>query len=413
MRKWVKRVLWSLLGLVVVAYLGACVWLRVNESRLIFPGSARIGHPPASLALNQQRVEFGEVDGAKLYAWIIPSLPSDPRDNWLLLFHGNGTNVSLGAHGYDDFRAMGFSVMAPEYPGYLDSPGRPTEALIEREGKAAYDYLRTVRGVPAKNIVIFGGSLGAAFAIDLASRVEAGALVEHAGFTSVLAMGRREYPFLPIDLLITNRLESDKKIGRVKMPVLLLHGTEDEVIPFTHAEQLHELANPPKHLVRHRGGHSTGAGSTALRNPEFFSEIATFLNVEAGFHLRPPVPSIAPVIAATIASQGIEPALRQYRSLLAENPRRYKFSEPELNSLGYQFLQEKKVNEAIAVLRLNAEQFPQSFNVFDSLGDAYLAAGNDSEALRNYQRSQALWPDEMNPSRARIDELQRKARSSR
>lgn|SRR5215813_559400 len=408
MRKRVKRILWGVLGLLVAVYLGACIWVRANETRLIFPRSTRYVAPPPSLALNQQRLEFGEVDGTKLYAWIVPSLPSDPENNWVLIFHGNGDNVSGGANFYDDWRAMGFNIMAPEYPGYLDSPGTPGEAIIEREARLAYQYLRTVRQVPTRNIVLFGGSLGAAFAIDLATQVEAGALVEHGGFTSIPAVGRVQFPFLPIDLLARTRLESEKKIGAVKMPVLLLHSTEDRVVPFSQAERLYLLAPSPKRLVRLRGPH-TGPSGTELLNPRFLSEIATFLSTEGGIHLRQPLPSIAPVIAETMASRGIEPALAQYRSLLAETPRRYKFKEAELNGLGYQLLAAKRVEEAVAVLRLNTEQFPESFNVFDSLGDAYTAAGRDADAFRSYQQSVALWPDAKNPSRPRLEELQRKS----
>jgi uncharacterized protein len=410
MRKWIKRVLWSLVALALVAYLGACVWLRANENRLVFARSLPYIPPPAELNLNQERVEFGEVDGTKLFAWLVPSLPADSPDNWLILFHGSGDNVSLNVSVYDDFRAMGLNVMAPEYPGYVGSPGEPSEAIIEREAKAAYDYLRTVKHVPAKKIVIFGGSIGAAFAIDLASRVEAGALVEHAGFTSISAMGRKMFPFLPISLLIRSRMESDKKIGRVRMPVLVMHSTEDDLIPFTHAERLYELAPSPKHLVKLRGPHG-GPSSTLFLNPDFYSEIAQFLNAEAGFQLRTPPPSIAPVIAATIDSRGIEAALAQYRSLLGERPRRYKFRESELNYLGYDLLEKKKFSEAIAVLRLNAEQFPRSSNVFDSLGDAYVAAGKNAEALESFRRSLALFPQAENVSRSKLDQLQRKVQA--
>jgi len=370
------------------------------------------------LALNQQNVEFGEVEGTKLYAWVIPSLPQDNSNNiWLLFLHGRSDNVSLSANAYDNFRAMGFNIMAPEYPGYLDSLGVPSEAAVEREARTAYDYLRTVKQVPAKNIVIFGGSLGATFAIDLASRVEAAALVEHAGFTSFVAMRPfltkvlpilKAFPLLPISALVKNKLESDKKIGRVRMPVLLIHSTEDEVVPFVHAERLYELVPSAKRLVRVRGRHGSGQIS-ALLNPRFFEEIVTFLNAEAGFHLRQPLPSIAPAMAATIDSKGIAAALAQYRSLRDENAKHYNFREPELNYLGYDLLAKKKTIEAIAVFQFNAEQFPESFNAFDSLGDAYVAAGKAAEAMQSYRQSVTLFPDASNFSRPKLDQLQQKS----
>jgi fermentation-respiration switch protein FrsA (DUF1100 family) len=383
--------------------------VKANETRLTFGRALPYTPHSPTLALNEQRVDFGDVNGTKFFAWIIPSLPEDHSNYWLLLFHGSDDNVSVGAIGQDDFRAMGFNIMAPEYPGYLDAHGEPSEALVEREGQAAYQYLRTVKKVPAKNIVIFGGSLGAAIAIDLASRVEAGALVEHGGFSSGVAVGQMWFPFLPIRLLSKNRFESDTKIEKVRMPVLIIHSTEDNVIPFAHAEKLYEVAPSPKRLVRIRGIHRVG-GNNPILNAHFFPEIAAFLNTEAGFHLRQPLPSIAPVIAATIDSKGIEAALAQYGSLLGEDPKRYNFREAELNRLGYYLLDKKKVNEAIAVLQLNAERFPQSFSVFDSLGDAYVSAGKDTEAMQSYRRSLVLFPDKVNYSHPKLDQLQGKSR---
>ena len=80
-----------------------------------------------------------------------------------------------------------------------------------------------------------------------------------------------------------------------------------------------------------------------------------------------------------------------------------------MNYLGYDLLAKKKTNEAIAVFQLNAEQFPESFNVFDSLGDAYVAAGKTAEAMQSYRQSVTLFPSATNSSRPKLDQLQRKS----
>jgi len=409
--KWIKRILLSLVVFVAVAYVGVCVWLRANETRLIFGRRLPVVTPSSSLALNQQRVEFADGAGTKFIAWIIPSLLQDHSDIWLIHFHGSGANISSDSAGYDDFRAMGFNIIAPEYPGYGDAPGEPSEAAVESAAKAAYDYLRTKKNVPPKNIVIFGGSLGSAVAIDLASRVQAAALIEHAGFTSMVDMGNKQYPFLPIALLARNKFESDKKIAQVKMPILIIHGREDEVIPYSQGERLYQLAPEPKRFMEVRGPHGP-AQARAAQNPNFLNEIVTFLNTQAGFHVRAPMPSIAPVVQTTLNASGVEVALTQYHALRRENPVRYNFREVELNDLGYYFLARNEFDKAIAVFQLNAEQFPQSFNVFDSLGDAFAAAGKNAEAIQSYEKSLALFPDQANYSRGKLEQLQRKAGSS-
>jgi len=138
---------------VIVAYIGLCVWVRVNETRLIFIRNRPYIPPSPSLALNQQRVEFADAEGTKFFAWVVLNSSEDTSKLWVLFFHGSEENVSIHSNDYDDFRSMGFSIMAPEYPGYLDSPGVPGESILEREGQAAYDYLRRIKQVPPRNIV--------------------------------------------------------------------------------------------------------------------------------------------------------------------------------------------------------------------------------------------------------------------
>jgi tetratricopeptide (TPR) repeat protein len=114
-------------------------------------------------------------------------------------------------------------------------------------------------------------------------------------------------------------------------------------------------------------------------------------------------------MAATIDSAGIDASITRYRSLRQAIPARYNFREEELNRLGYDLLRKKQIAEAIAVFQLNADQFPSSFNVFDSLGDGYVAASRDSEAIACDQRSLALFPDKANYSGPKLARLQRNA----
>ena len=97
--------------------------------------------------------------------------------------------------------------------------------------------------------------------------------------------------------------------------------------------------------------------------------------------------SIADTLAATIASSGIDAAERQYRELKSPAPGAYNFEESELNNLGYQLLRSNKIKDAIRIFQLNVEAYPQSGNVYDSLGEAYMNAGNKPLAIANYQKS--------------------------
>jgi len=106
--------------------------------------------------------------------------------------------------------------------------------------------------------------------------------------------------------------------------------------------------------------------------------------------------SIAETLSATIASSGIDDATKQYRDFKIAAPATYNFDEDELNTLGYQLIQLKKLAEAIRIFQLNVEAYPQSSNVYDSLGEAYMDDGKKSEAIANYRRSLAINPKNRN-----------------
>lgn len=115
--------------------------------------------------------------------------------------------------------------------------------------------------------------------------------------------------------------------------------------------------------------------------------------VKAAFDPRK---SIAETLSATIATNGMDAAAKQYRELKAAAPRAYNFDENELNALGYQLIQAKKFTDAIRVFQLNVEAYPQSSNVYDSLGEAYMDHGIKPEAIANYRKSLQLNPRNRN-----------------
>jgi tetratricopeptide (TPR) repeat protein len=111
--------------------------------------------------------------------------------------------------------------------------------------------------------------------------------------------------------------------------------------------------------------------------------------VKAGFDPRK---SIAETLSATIVSRGIEQAVEQYHGLKAAAPTTYNFDEGELNTLGYQLIRTKKFKEAVRILQLNVEAYPQSSNVYDSLAEAYMNDGDKPQAIAHYQKSLQLNP---------------------
>ena len=111
--------------------------------------------------------------------------------------------------------------------------------------------------------------------------------------------------------------------------------------------------------------------------------------VKAGFDPRK---SIVDTLSATIASSGVDQAVQQYHDLKAAAPAIYNFDESELNTLGYKLIRANEVKDAVRIFQLNVEAYPQSSNVYDSLGEAYMDAGNKPQAIANYKKSLQLNP---------------------
>jgi tetratricopeptide (TPR) repeat protein len=135
---------------------------------------------------------------------------------------------------------------------------------------------------------------------------------------------------------------------------------------------------------------ATGAGVLAVTTAQWVPRI------KAAFDSRK---SIAETLSATIAARGIDQAARQYRDLRAAESAAYDFAENQLNNLGYELIRAKKFKEAIRILELNVEAYPQSSNVYDSLGEAYLDDGNREQAIANYQRAVHVDPKNGNAAR--------------
>ena len=238
--------------LIIIVFL-FLVYMRLFERRSIFYPGRRIEFTPASNGLDYEEVFFTTEDGLKLNGWFIPARDPYPV---VLYFHGNAGNISHRIEIARFFHEKNLSFFIIDYRGFGKSQGRPSEQGTYLDALAAYEYLVQVRGVPAEKIVLYGKSLGAAVAIDLAARVKAGALISESAFTSSADVAKDIYKFIPIWFFVTQKYDSLKKVGKIDMPKLFIHSKNDEIIPFRHGERLFEAAREPKEFYVMQGGHN-------------------------------------------------------------------------------------------------------------------------------------------------------------
>jgi hypothetical protein len=239
--------------LVLLAFL--FMWARLQEKRGIFFPAADLYRSPAAHGLPFEDVHF-DSDGNTLNGWYIPA----SGERVVLWMHGNAGNIADRLDQAADMkRALGASSLMFDYRGYGESEGVPTEAGLYEDAEAAYHWLTGVKGIDPLNIILYGHSLGTAVAVDLAlgSGADAGAIVLESPFTNAAAMARRMYLGLPVHLVMSVKLDNIGRIGEIEMPVLIIHGVRDTVVPFTMGRKLFKAAPEPKtFLPVAKGDHS-------------------------------------------------------------------------------------------------------------------------------------------------------------
>ena len=188
----------------------------------------------------------------------------------LLYLHGARWDVTGSARRVRRMQELGFSVLAIDYRGFgRSAPGElPSEQMAYEDARAAWDWLAVQH--PGAPRYIFGHSLGGAIAIDLAAQVpdEAGLIVE-GSFTSVRdVFSQMRWGWLPLGPLITQRFDAQAKVARIGSPLLVVHGSEDRLIPPALGKALYDRAAAPKRWLLVDGGshHNTNAvGQSAYR----------------------------------------------------------------------------------------------------------------------------------------------------
>jgi uncharacterized protein len=231
------------------------------HSLLYFPARALL-ETPASAGLDYRDLTPETADGERLHGWWIGA--RGDRLGHLLLCHGNAGNVGDRVLHAKLLTAAGFDVLLFDYRGYGRSSGRPSEEGTYQDARAALACLLDQPGVDSARVFYIGESLGGAIAVDLALERPPAGLMLLSAFTGVRQVGRVHYPFVPA-ALIPDAYPALRRIGRLRAPLLVLHGDRDDIVPLAQGRALFEAAPEPKRLHVFPGlGHNdlvSGAGA--------------------------------------------------------------------------------------------------------------------------------------------------------
>lgn len=265
------RTLGSVVGGLIVLYIGLAALMYLVQERLIYFPSQAWDATPTDLGLAYEYIQFETADGVTLSGWFV--LADQPRGT-LLFFHGNGGNISHRLWSVELFHRLDLNTFIIDYRGYGQSAGTPSEQGTYLDAEAAWHYLTQARGIPPSELILFGESLGGAVAAWLAEKHPSGALILVSTFTSIPDMAAQTYPFLPVRWLARVRYNTLERLPNIHCPVLIVHSPADEIVPFKHGQQLFEAANQPKEFLGITGSHNEGL---LLSAGQYQAGLAAFL----------------------------------------------------------------------------------------------------------------------------------------
>jgi abhydrolase domain-containing protein 17 len=250
----------ALLVTVLLVYLAFAAFAWLASDRMIFQP------PPSSYRAGQLPIVMVPTDGGSIATLHLPN----PRATVTVLYaHGNAEDLGHAAPLLEELRRAGFAVLAFDYRGYGSSTGGPPSAAgATSDMEAVYRHAVQTLKIPPSRIVLYGRSVGSGPATDLAARVPIGGLVLESAFVSAFRVLTR------VSLLPFDRFHNLRHIRRVRAPVLVIHGTEDEVIPVSHGRRLYEAAGQPKQALWVEGAHHNDVPFVA--GARYWSTLAAF-----------------------------------------------------------------------------------------------------------------------------------------
>ena len=271
-----RRAVLVLIAVFVVGALLRCSHV-IDRSFIYFP-SRDIEATPGDLGMHFEDISFKATDGVALHGWFV----TGGGDTTLVWFHGNGGNIS---HRVGNIRELverlGVNVFIFDYRGYGRSEGTPSEEGTYLDAEAAIAHLRSRDDVDPQKLIYFGRSLGCAVAAEMAIMHPPRALICESGFTSVRAMATKVYPFLPgLQFLVTTKYDTLEKIARVGVPVMVLHGDRDEIVPFSMSKELYDAVKGPKRFYTiEDAGHND---TYHVGGPPYFEALQDFVDEVTG-----------------------------------------------------------------------------------------------------------------------------------
>ena len=191
-----------------------------------------------------EKVKIKTNDNIELISW--HHNKSASKYKTILFLHGNAGSLENRIHKINHFNDMDVNFIIVAWRGFSGNKGQPTEEGLYEDARSAIRWLKQ-KGITEKDIIIYGESLGTGIAVEVAQGKKFAGIILESPFTSMIDAGKDKYPFLPVKLMLKDKYESDKKIMNIKIPIMIMHGKLDNIVPFSMGKKIYQLAREPKY----------------------------------------------------------------------------------------------------------------------------------------------------------------------
>jgi len=241
-----------------------CSVMYIMQRKLLYVPFGEVVNPQEFGLSEYQQIFITTSDNETLRTWYHKKINSE---NVILYFHGNAANLENRREKYKVFATESeFSVLAITYRGYPGSSGSPSEDGFYKDGDAAIKFLQS-QGFKSEDIILYGESIGSGVATEMATRINAKALILESPFTSIDAVAKKIYWFLPVSFLLKDHFNNKTKIKELDLPILIIHGKKDKIVPISLGRELsNSYAGPKSLVVTEEHGHMDFSGEFLIQN---------------------------------------------------------------------------------------------------------------------------------------------------
>ena len=241
-RKLKKNIL-QLLIIIALVYFTVVVSIYFYQRNLLYHPNEN-NYSGDKLTVDVENVKIQTSDNLSLNGWFHKKDLQNFKT--LVFFHGNAGTLDNRIYKLNHFKDIDINFLIIAWRGFSGNKGKPTEEALYIDGRSAVEWIIN-KGVREENIILYGESLGTGIATEIAQSKNYAGLILETPFTSMIAAAKNFYPYLPVSLLLKDRYENEKKIKNINIPIMVLHGKKDTIVPFLMGKKIFEIAKEPKY----------------------------------------------------------------------------------------------------------------------------------------------------------------------